>query len=85
MKLKFVKENDNVEAYIVNGDAEIQFEYIKFIELLYSREELESTEYIGDITEQEKAQIDEMISEINNKVIRKIEVEASETEINTQQ
>lgn len=74
MKLKFMKENDNVEAYIVNGDATIQFEYIKFIELLYSREELESTEYIGDITEQEKAQIDEMISEINTKVIRKKEV-----------
>lgn len=79
MHLKFIKMDDNIDVYIVNEGQDYPFDYVKLIEFLYSGENLGDSEYGGDITDQEKSKIDEMLVEINNEVVKKNLEEPNET------
>ena len=46
----------------------IKFDYIKFIDLLYSGEEITNITFDKQIKEEEKKQINDMITEINDVV-----------------
>lgn len=69
MKLRFTKENDNMQVHILNGNKLIDFDYICMINMLYNDRNLESSEFLGEISADEKTNIEEMLNEISQKVI----------------
>lgn len=70
MKLVFFKDAEEIKVKLRVEDGDVNFDYIKLIEYLHKRNELEETEYPNDITAIEQEKIDDMINKINESVIR---------------
>jgi len=70
MKLVFFKDAEEIKVKLRNEDGDFDFDYIKLIEYLHERNELEETEYPDDITAIEQEKIDDMINKINESIIR---------------
>ena len=72
MKLKFTKSGeDNINIKIVENLIESEFDYVDFIKHIHNNPSLEESEFIGDISEDEKEKINEMIEAINEAAISK--------------
>lgn len=68
MDINIKKGSKNWNITIKKDEENIKFDYIKFIELLYSGEEINSINFETEILDEEKNQIQDMINEINNAV-----------------
>lgn len=68
MKIEIMKKSKSWNINIKSDNKSIKFDYIQFINMLYSGEELEEIIFEPEIVEEEKNQIIEMINEINNTV-----------------
>lgn len=68
MKIEITKKSKSWNINIKSDNKSIKFDYIQFINMLYSGEELEEIIFEPEIVEEEKNQIIEMINEINNTV-----------------
>jgi hypothetical protein len=68
MKIEIIKKSKSWNINIKSDNKSIKFDYIQFINMLYSGEELEEIIFEPEIVEEEKNQIIEMINEINNTV-----------------
>jgi hypothetical protein len=69
MKLVFFKEEDEIKLKLNQNNTNEDFNYVKLIEFLHENNELEETEYCAEISEDEKAKINEMIIKINEKIV----------------
>lgn len=68
MKIDIKKRSKTWNITIKCNNKSIKFDYIQFINMLYSGEELEEIIFEPEIVEEEKNQITDMINEINNTV-----------------
>jgi len=69
MELKFIRIDNAIETkLIINGD-EQNFEYLMFINKLIDGERIENVIYPNDITEDEKKEIEDMITKIKQILI----------------
>ncbi len=68
MKIDIKKRSKSWNITIKCNNKSIKFDYIQFINMLYSGEELEEIIFEPEIVEEEKNQITDMINEINNTV-----------------
>ncbi len=69
MKLIFEKEQDNnLSVKIRDGLSEKEFTYIEMIKSLRKMNVFEDSDFIGDITDEEKDRIHNMLSKINEVV-----------------
>lgn len=68
MKIDIKKRSKSWNISIKCNNKSIKFDYIQFINMLYSGEELEEIIFESEIVEEEKNQIIDMINEINNTV-----------------
>ncbi len=68
MKIDIKKRSKSWNITIKFNNKSIKFDYIQFINMLYSGEELEEIIFEPEIVEEEKNQITDMINEINNTV-----------------
>lgn len=75
MDINIKKGTKNWNITIKKGEENIKFDYIKFIELLYNGEEIDSINFETEILDEEKNQIQDMINEINNTVKAEIQKE----------
>ncbi len=69
MKLVFFKEEDEIKLKLNQKNTNEDFNYVKLIEFLHENNGLEETEYCAEISEDEKATINEMIIKINEKIV----------------
>lgn len=77
MRLKFVEENGEIITKMNTDGVETDFNYIEFIELLYSGEEIQEPIYEGEFSEASKTKLNEMTDRINDIVARSLEEVAS--------
>lgn len=69
MQLNLDKIKDQYKLNIIKEDGKKEkFEYIKFINMIYEGEKIENINYGDKITEEEKAQIQKMITDINTEI-----------------
>jgi hypothetical protein len=79
MKLIFKKEKEKVNIFIRNELKEEIFNYVNMIKYLIDGNEFEKSEFIGDLSVQEKEKINDMIKKISKVVIdEKISLENDE-------
>jgi hypothetical protein len=69
MKLVFFKEEGEIKLKLNHNNIDEDFNYVRLIEFLHENHKLETTEYCNDILEKEKEKVNEMIVNINKKVI----------------
>lgn len=69
MKLVFFKEVDEIKLKLNHNGNDEDFDYIRLIEFLHNRNELEPTEYCENISPEEQEKINEMIRKINESII----------------
>lgn len=69
MKLVFFKEENEIKLKLKHNDVDEAFSYIRLIEFLHENNELETTEYCDDISDEEQEKINEMIRTINEKIV----------------
>lgn len=69
MKLVFFKEEGEIKLKLKHNDIDEAFNYIRLIEFLHENNELETTEYCDDISDEEQEKINEMITTINEKIV----------------
>lgn len=68
MQLLFKRDEDNLSIEIKDGVATKEFDYVEMIKKLIDSNELEETIFEGEITEEERAKINEMVQRINDAV-----------------
>jgi len=68
MKLIFKREEKNLSIEIKDGVSTIEFNYVEMIKKILQSEELEETIFEGDISDEEKEKINEMIKKINGAI-----------------
>lgn len=70
MKLNFSREADSEIKVLMEIDGtESEFDYIKFIDNLYSTNNDISLSYSEEITEDEQKKLNEMVEEIKDQVV----------------
>ncbi len=70
MKVKFtIEEGNEISTKLIDGQEELEFKYIDFVQKLYKGKELEVCEFNGEIDEYVKTLLSGMVQEINEIVI----------------
>ncbi len=75
MQLLFKRSEDNLSIEIKDGVATKEFDYVEMIKKLIESNVLEETIFEGEITDEERAKINEMVQKINDAVPKEIEDE----------
>ena len=70
MQLIFKRNNENLSIEIKDGVSTIEFNYVDMIKKFLNDNVLEETVFEGDITEEEKVKITDMVKKINNALIK---------------
>lgn len=70
MQLIFKREEDeSISIEIKDGVSTIEFDYVEMIKKLLSDNNLEQTLFEGDISDEEKEKINEMVLKINQAIM----------------
>lgn len=81
MKLVLNKSKEGDECKVLlkdSDDKEIEFDYIKMIEMLYTEKKLDPTEFSEGFLDEEKESINNLVNDINNKVTEQFSLDAEE-------
>ena len=70
MKLVFFREENEIKLKLNHDGNDEEFNYVRLIKFLHENNELETTEYDDDISEDEKGKINDMIQKINQTVVQ---------------
>ncbi len=70
MKLVFFREENEIKLKLNHEGNDEEFNYVRLIKFLHENNELETTEYDDDISEDEKGKINDMIQKINQTVVQ---------------
>lgn len=69
MKLKFIKENDDVKVRILDKEEDIDFDYIKMINILYNEKTIAPAIFEGEFSKEETEKINSFIEEMLEKIV----------------
>jgi len=75
MQLIFKRTDDKLSIEIKDGVSTIEFSYVDMIKKFLKEKELEETIFEGDITDEEKEKIKEMVKKINLAIPEEDELE----------
>jgi hypothetical protein len=78
MKIKFIKNEDNIETMIIMNGVEKAYDYLTFIKAIYNNEPFEGYIYSDDISDETKIKLEEM----NNKILEIIDSIRTPDELN---
>ena len=66
MKINVKKENEDIVLSLIINGAEEPFDYVRLVNELYNKNEIEKINYSNEINDWEKEEIEELIKQINN-------------------
>lgn len=69
MKLIFNKENDNISIQLIKGTTTVDFTYVDMIKELLTDPKIEDSTFVGDITDEEKDRINEMLKKVQDSIV----------------
>jgi len=73
MYFKFNKTNDDIKVLIFDGEKDLDFDYIKMINLLYNKGIIDPSVFEGQFLQEEIDRINSIVKEITDKIIIKEE------------
>ena len=68
MKINVKKEKEDIVLSLVINEKEEPFDYVRLVNELYNKKEIEETIYSDGINDWEKDEINKLIDKINNTV-----------------
>ena len=68
MKINVKKENEDIVLSLVIDGEEEPFDYVKLVNELYNKKEIEEIVYSDEINDWEKVEIKRLIDKINNTI-----------------
>lgn len=75
MKLKFIKQADEVDVCFINSDGEIsEFSYVEMVNRLYNEKVVQIPIFEGDFSEAEKESMSSLMNEIETKCLESNQV-----------
>lgn len=70
MKLKFDKSNEIISVFFLDDqDTQSEFSYLKMIDMLYKKREIDSPIIEGNFSEEERKSIEELVTELKNVIM----------------
>ncbi len=66
MKINVKKEKEDIVLSLIINGAEEPFDYVRLVNELYNKNEIEEINYSNEINDWEKEEIEELIKQINN-------------------
>ena len=73
MKINVKKENEDIVLSLVINEKEESFDYVKLVNELYNKKEIEEIIYSEEINDWEKDEIKKLIDKINDTVKQPVE------------
>lgn len=72
MKINVLKENEDIILSLTINDKQETFDYVRLVNELYNKEEIEDIIYSDDVNDWEKTEINKLVDQIKT-VVKQLE------------